>query len=136
VGPAVDAVPSSNVTVSELGVTFENGVVVLRGGSLPRERLIAAGPTVTRGPRAAGTAGPLDTGSEVPMPDPNVRDLLLGKVDEITARMAELLDEVERVTEQLAPDRARSCRKAITMASVIVDEIRLRAYARPLDEPG
>jgi hypothetical protein len=26
------------------------------------------------------------------MPDPNVRDLLLGKVDEITARMAELLD--------------------------------------------
>jgi len=32
------------------------------------------------------------------MPDPNVRDLLLGKVDEITARMAELLDEVKRVT--------------------------------------
>jgi uncharacterized small protein (DUF1192 family) len=32
------------------------------------------------------------------MPDPNVRDLLLRKVDEITARTAELLDEVKRVT--------------------------------------
>jgi hypothetical protein len=31
-------------------VTFENGVVVLSGGSLPRERLIAAGATVTRNP--------------------------------------------------------------------------------------
>jgi hypothetical protein len=31
---------------------------------------------------------------------------------------------------------ARSCRNAITMASVMVDEIRLRAHARPLDEPG
>jgi hypothetical protein len=69
------------------------------------------------------------------MPDPNVRDLLLRKVDEITACMAELLDEVKRVTEQLAPERARSCRNAITMASVMVDEIRLRAHARPLDEP-
>jgi hypothetical protein len=31
--------------------------------------------------------------------------------------------------------RARSCRNAITMASVMIDEIRLRAPARPLDEP-
>jgi hypothetical protein len=29
-----------------------------------------------------------------------------------------------------------SCRNAITMASVMVDEIRLRAHARPLDEAG
>jgi hypothetical protein len=28
------------------------------------------------------------------------------------------------------------CRNAITMASVMVEEIRLRAHARPLDEPG
>ena len=41
------------------------------------------------------------------------------------------------MTEQLEPERARSCRNAITMASVMIDEIRLRAHARPLDEaPG
>jgi hypothetical protein len=45
--------------------------------------------------------------------------------------MARLLDEVREVTEQLEPERARSCRNAITMASVMVDEIRLRAHARP-----
>ena len=67
--------------------------------------------------------------------DPDVRELLLTKVDDLTGRMAELVDEVRTVTEQLHPERARSCRNAITMASVMVDEIRLRAHARPLDEP-
>jgi hypothetical protein len=67
------------------------------------------------------------------MPDPNVRDLLLARVDEITARMTELIAEVREVTEQLAPERAQSCQNAITMCSVMVDEIRLRAHARPLD---
>jgi hypothetical protein len=38
------------------------------------------------------------------------------------------------VTEQLEPERARSSRNAITMCSVMVDEIRLRTHARPLDE--
>jgi hypothetical protein len=70
------------------------------------------------------------------MPDPNVRDLLLARVDELVAAMAGQLDEVREVTEQLHPERARSCRNAITMASVMIDEIRLRAHARPLDEPG
>ena len=46
------------------------------------------------------------------------------------------LDEIRAVTEQLEPEWARSCRNAITMASVMVDEIRLRAHARPLDEPA
>jgi hypothetical protein len=68
------------------------------------------------------------------MPDPNVRDLLLARVDEITAKLTELIAEVREVTEQLEPERARSCRNAITMCSVMVDEIRLRAHARPLDE--
>jgi hypothetical protein len=68
------------------------------------------------------------------MPDPKVRDLLLAKVDELTGRMAETLVEVREVTEQLHPERARSCRNAITMCSVMIDEIRLRAHARPLDE--
>ena len=68
------------------------------------------------------------------MPDPTVRALLLERIDEFTARMASLLDEIRAVTEQLEPERARSCRNAITMASVMVDEIRLRAHARPPDE--
>ena len=65
-----------------------------------------------------------------------VRALLLERVDELTASMTSDLDEVRAVTEQLEPERARSCRNAITMASVMVDEIRLRAHSRPLDEPG
>jgi hypothetical protein len=60
---------------------------------------------------------------------------LLAKLDELVARAANVLDEVRAVTEQLEPERARSCRNAITMCSVMVDEIRLRAHARPLDEP-
>ena len=67
------------------------------------------------------------------MPDGSVRAQLLARVDEITGRMAELLAEMRTVTEQLHPERARSCRNAITMASVMIDEIRLRAHARPLD---
>jgi hypothetical protein len=66
------------------------------------------------------------------MPDGSVRAQLLARVDEFSGRMAELLEEVRTVTEQLHPERARSCRNAITMASVMVDEIRLRAHARPL----
>jgi hypothetical protein len=69
------------------------------------------------------------------MPDPKVRDMLIAKVDELTGRMTELVDEVRTVTEQLEPERARSCRNALTMAEVMVDEIRLRAHARPIDEP-
>jgi hypothetical protein len=69
-------------------------------------------------------------------PDPTVRALLLERLDELVARMTSLLDEVRAVTEQLEPERARSCRNAITMASVMIDEIRLRAHARPLEQTG
>jgi hypothetical protein len=69
------------------------------------------------------------------MPDASVRGQLLAKVDELTASMTSQLDAVRAVTEQLEPEPARSCRNAITMASVMLDEIRLRAHARPLDEP-
>ena len=65
--------------------------------------------------------------------EPTVREMLLAKVDELVAQMTSDLEEVRAVTEQLAPERARSCRNAITMCSVMVDEIRLRAHARPLD---
>jgi methanogenic corrinoid protein MtbC1 len=69
------------------------------------------------------------------MADPNVRELLLARVDQLTASMTSQLAEVREVTEQLEPEGARSCRNAVTVASVMVDEIRLRAHARPLDEP-
>jgi hypothetical protein len=69
------------------------------------------------------------------MPDPTVRALLLERIDELVARMASLLDEVRAVTEQLEPEQARACRTAIILARTGVDEIRLRAHARPLDEP-
>ncbi|HET6754271.1 MAG TPA: hypothetical protein VFH23_10020, partial [Jiangellaceae bacterium] len=74
-----------------------------------------------------------DTEDQISMPDGSVRAQLLARVDEITSRLTELVAEVREVTEQLEPERARSCRNAITMASVMVDEIRLRAHARPLD---
>jgi hypothetical protein len=56
------------------------------------------------------------------VPDPNVGDLLLAKIDELVASAANLLEEIRAATEQLHPERARSCRNAITMASVMVDE--------------
>jgi hypothetical protein len=40
---------------------------------------------------------------------------------------------VREVTEQLHRERARSRRNAIMMASVMIDEIRLRTHSRPLD---
>ena len=74
--------------------------------------------------------------SDEPTGDRTVRDLLLARIDE-HCRLLELeLNQVTEACEQLEPERARSCRNAITMASVMVDEIRLRAHARPLDEPG
>ena len=68
-------------------------------------------------------------------PDPTVRQMLLAKIDDLVAKVAALLAEIRATTEQLEPERARSCRNALTMADVMVDEIRLRAHARPLDEP-
>ncbi len=69
------------------------------------------------------------------MGDRTVREMLLARIDEHCRLLEIELERVAEVTEQLEPDRARSCRNAITMASVMVDEIRLRAHARPLDEP-
>jgi hypothetical protein len=46
--------------------------------------------------------------------------MLLAKVDELTAAMTTHLAEVREATEQLEPERARSCRNAITMCSVMV----------------
>jgi hypothetical protein len=65
--------------------------------------------------------------------EPTVHELLLARIDEHCRLLGLELDQVAKACEQLAPERARSCRNAITMASVMLDEIRLRAHARPLD---
>jgi hypothetical protein len=40
------------------------------------------------------------------VPDPNVGDLLLAKIDELVASAANLLEEIRAATEQLHPERA------------------------------
>jgi hypothetical protein len=74
-------------------------------------------------------------GDDEPVVEPTVRELLLSRIDEHCRLLALELDQVAKACDQLEPERARSCRNAITMASVMVDEIRLRTHARPLDEP-
>ena len=59
----------------------------------------------------------------------------MDRIDEHVKVVGQGLDHTRTLTEQLHPERAWSCRNAITMAVVMVDEIRLRAHARPLDEP-
>jgi hypothetical protein len=71
-----------------------------------------------------------------PRVEPTVHELLVARIDEHCRLLALELDQVAKACDQLAPERARSCRNAITMASVMIDEIRLRAHARPLDEGG
>jgi hypothetical protein len=74
-------------------------------------------------------------GDDEPVVEPTVHELLLARIDEHCRLLGVELDQVANACEQLAPERARSCRNAITMASVMVDEIRLRAHAHPIDEP-
>jgi hypothetical protein len=70
------------------------------------------------------------------MPKKSVRAMLVAKVDELVAMTTRDLDEIRAVTDQLEPDRAQSCRVVITMARVILDEVRLRAAAGPIGEPA
>jgi vacuolar-type H+-ATPase subunit D/Vma8 len=67
--------------------------------------------------------------------DNRYAEMLLAKLDELVAKVVTLLAEIRTVTEQLEAELARSCPNALTMADVMVDEIRLRAHARPLEEP-
>ena len=67
-----------------------------------------------------------------PTVEPTVRELLLARIDEHCRLLGLELDQVAKACEQLAPERGRSCRNAITMAAVMIDEIRLRAHAQPI----
>jgi hypothetical protein len=66
------------------------------------------------------------------MPDPTVRELLLARVDEHLRVLEQGLAHLGTIVEQLEPDRARSCRNAVAMCAVMLDEIRLRAHAQPV----
>jgi hypothetical protein len=70
-----------------------------------------------------------------PTVEPTVRQLLLVRIDEHCRLLDLELDQVAKATEQLAPERARSCRNAITMASVMVDEIRVAGPRPPARRP-
>jgi hypothetical protein len=60
--------------------------------------------------------------------------MLVAKIDELVAMTARDLDEIRAVTDQVEPERAAACRTVLTMATVMLDEIRLRAHAGPIDE--
>ena len=66
-------------------------------------------------------------------PTPPVREMLIAKVDELVGMTSRDLDEIRAVTDQLEPDRAQSCRVVVALCRVMLDEIRLRAHARPLN---
>ena len=51
------------------------------------------------------------------MPDPTVRQMLVAKIDELVDMTTRDLDEIRAVTEQLEPERAKSCGNAITIAT-------------------
>jgi hypothetical protein len=70
------------------------------------------------------------------VPEKSVREMLIAKVGELVAMTARDLDEIRAVTDQLEPDRAQSCRVVVGMCQVMLDEIKLRAHARPFDEPA
>lgn len=63
--------------------------------------------------------------------EPTVHELLLARIDEHCRLLGLELGEVAKACEQLAPEQARSCRNALTMCRVMVDEIRLRSHAPP-----
>jgi hypothetical protein len=62
--------------------------------------------------------------------------MLVAKVDELVDMTSRDLDEIRAVTDQLEPERSQSCRVVLAMATVMLDEVRLRAAAGPLDEPA
>lgn len=74
-----------------------------------------------------------------PTPDepsvaPTTLEPLLAEIDAACRLVGLELDRLEQLVEQLHPERARSCRTAVTLARVGVDEVRDRAHSRPLDD--
>jgi hypothetical protein len=73
-------------------------------------------------------------------PDPTVRDMLRAKIDELTSIATRNLEEIRTVTEQLEPERARSCRNTLQYPPPFERAIagtnhRTRRSARRLPQP-
>ena len=68
------------------------------------------------------------------MPDPTVRGHLVAKIGELVGPSVQDPGRDQGGARAASPGEGRSCRNAITMCSVMIDEIRLRAHAQPLDE--
>jgi hypothetical protein len=94
----------------------------LTAGSSGPQR-VCSNPSLGGGPGVAATTPGLDTEALLHARPSGTRHAP-SQVDELVANMTRSLEEVREVTEQLEPERARSCRNAITMALVMVDEIR------------
>jgi hypothetical protein len=77
-----------------------------------------------------------ETTPNEPSVTPTTLELLLAEIDAACRLVGLELDRLEQLVEQLHPERTRSCRTAVTLARTGVDEVRDRAHARPLDEPG
>ena len=75
----------------------------------------------------------LPPGPESP---PSVNELLLARIDAQCRLISLELDQLATACAQLHPERARSCATAIIFAKTGIDEVRLRAHARPLDDGG
>jgi hypothetical protein len=76
--------------------------------------------------------------TDTPTPDepsvaPSTLELLLAEIDAACRLVGLELDRLEQLVAQLHPERIRSCRTAVTLARVGVDEVRDRAHSRPLD---
>jgi hypothetical protein len=56
---------------------------------------------------------PDETTPPEPTQEPTVRELLVAEVDATCRRITLELDRLNRITDQLAPDRSRSCQVAI-----------------------
>jgi hypothetical protein len=65
---------------------------------------------------------------------PTTLEPLLAENDAACRLIGLELDRLKQPIEQLHPERARSCRTAVTLARVGVDEVRDRAHSRPLGE--
>jgi hypothetical protein len=65
---------------------------------------------------------PDETTPPEPTQEPTVRELLVAEVDATCRRITLELDRLNRITDQLAPDRSRSCQVAAGLTRVAVDE--------------
>lgn len=66
---------------------------------------------------------------------PTTLDLLLAEIHAACRLVGLELDRLEQLVAQLHPERARAAQTAVILARTGIDEVGLRAHAKPLDEP-